>query len=125
METNQLVSCYFNLHKKVFSVKQGRHPIEHFDWVLLSDCSFRVRESGRQRVLQEKRRGVHAYVKGKVIIGSKTNENFLLEIPKYQEEYRIRYNPYLHGYFFFANNENPIYECEECLLINKKIYKTK
>ncbi len=121
------VSCYFNLHKQVFSVKQGRNPVEHFNWLLLRNCSFLVRESGRQRVLMEKRKGVHAFVKGIFDCGNRILENdfSLIQdlLPNLTEDIRIRYNPYLYGYFFEAKSLKPIYNCDICLLINKSIYR--
>ena len=63
------VFVYYNLHKKTFSVKaldgsrKGR-VVYHADEVLLSDCQFKVSEPGRQRVLSERRKNVHAGVVG-------------------------------------------------------------
>lgn len=63
------VFVYFNLHKKCFSVKalegamKGR-VIAHRHDVLLYDATFKVSEAGRQRVLREKKKNVHAGVCG-------------------------------------------------------------
>tara|TARA_Y100001951_G_scaffold104784_1_gene117735 strand:+ start:1711 stop:2142 length:432 start_codon:yes stop_codon:yes gene_type:complete len=63
------VYVYFNLHKKVFSVKaleganKGR-VIAHAECVKLRDCTFKVSEAGRQRVLREQKKYVHAGVVG-------------------------------------------------------------
>jgi len=60
---------YFNLHRKCYSIKalEGRYKgrvVAHADRVLLRDVTFKVSEAGRQRVLQEKRKNVHAGVVG-------------------------------------------------------------
>lgn len=120
------VSCYFNLHKKVFSVKQGRAPVEHFSWLLLRACSFHVRESGRQRVLLEKRKNVHSFVRGELVTSNKDEKNlpywFNRVSPLLNDDIRIRYNPYLYGYFFEATTLNPVYSCDLALLFNKQIF---
>ncbi len=68
----QKVAVYFNLHKKVFSIKalsgefKGR-VIAHSEYVELENCKFKVSEAGRQRVLREKRKNVHAFVTGDLV----------------------------------------------------------
>ena len=63
------VYVYFNLHKKCFSVKalEGNCKglvVAHTDTACLKDVTFKVSEAGRQRVLKEKRKNVHAGVVG-------------------------------------------------------------
>ena len=63
------VFVYFNLHKKCWSVKALSGPdkgrvIDHVKAVSLYDAEFRVSEAGRQRVLRDKRKNVHAGVVG-------------------------------------------------------------
>jgi hypothetical protein len=63
------VFVYFNLHRKVWSVKALNGPrrgsvIHHANFVRVRDASFRVSEAGRQRVLREGRKNVHAGVVG-------------------------------------------------------------
>ena len=63
------VFVYFNLHKKCLSVKalegesKGR-VIAHADSVELVNATFKVSQAGRQRVLRERRKNVHAGVVG-------------------------------------------------------------
>lgn len=63
------VFVYFNLHKKVWSVKalegefKGR-VIRHTTSFTVTDCKFKVSEAGRQRVLRDKRKNVHAGIVG-------------------------------------------------------------
>lgn len=57
------VMVYRNLHKKAWSVKQGT-VIFHCNTIVLRDVEFSVCEGGRQRVLREKKKYVHAFVKG-------------------------------------------------------------
>lgn len=83
------VYVYFNLHKKVWSVKALDGPnkgkvIRHSSEVSLIDAQFRVSEAGRQRVLREQRKNVHAGVVGYLAPFS--------EIPNNSKQ--LRYNPY-------------------------------
>lgn len=60
---------YFNLTRKVWSIKalDGPHRgrvVAHATYVQLRDVECRVSEAGRQRVLREKRKNVHAGLVG-------------------------------------------------------------
>jgi len=60
------VEVYWNLHKNCFSVrscKTGR-VIAHTKAVDIKDAKFVVRQAGRRKVLQEKKKNVHAFVRG-------------------------------------------------------------
>lgn len=87
------VRVYFNLHKKRFSIQHkvnGRwRLLSHADRVELIDVQFKVYETGRQRVLREKAKNVHAYVIGR------------LEPHAHDESTMrgARYNPYHAGHF--------------------------
>jgi hypothetical protein len=63
------VAVYYNLHRRLFSVKALEGPnkgrvIAHRESVALTDVTFKVREAGRQRVIREGRKNVHAFVIG-------------------------------------------------------------
>ena len=60
------VEVYFNLHKHVFSVRSARsgRVILHTDRVHIRNPEFVVRQGGRQRVLKERKKNVHAFVRG-------------------------------------------------------------
>ena len=59
---------YFNLHKKVFSIKLRGKVREHTDWAIVlpnaEKVEFVVSEAGRQRVLRTGKKNVHAQVQG-------------------------------------------------------------
>lgn len=59
------VFVYFNLHRKCWSIKAMEGPrkgrvIGHADYVDLACVEWKVSEAGRQRVLREKKKNVHA-----------------------------------------------------------------
>lgn len=88
----QRVKVYYNLHKKVWSVltktPRGWRLYDHADQVCLTDVTWKVSEAGRQRVLREKRKNVHAFA-----IGT------LLESTPIRDFQPVRYNPYECGSF--------------------------
>ena len=62
------VDVYKNLHKDIWSVrnrKTGR-VITHKKLVHVRDASFVVQPAGRNKVLAEKRKNVHAFVRGQL-----------------------------------------------------------
>ena len=63
----------------------------HMDGITLQNVSFTVSESGRQRVLREKVKNVHAHVHGFI--------KFEVAIEMGDEGYPLRYNPYQYSQF--------------------------
>ena len=82
------VYVYRNLHKKCLSVKQGGIVRCHAENVVLKDCKFIVSEAGQRRVRSEKKKNVHAFVKGHVSTARRA-----LELLDFGWE-SVYYNPY-------------------------------
>lgn len=80
---------YFNLHKNVFSVKYKGKVIAHLTNFYGKDCEFRVSEKGRERVLKEKKKNVHAYVVCSTFIDTPLLSKLYLE-----NQGKVKYNPY-------------------------------
>ncbi len=84
---------YFNLHKRLFSVQEKVNGqwkvIGHTDDITLYNVTFKVSEAGRQRVLREKKKNVHAFVEGTLSPSPLQCHSPLT----------IRYNPYKSGSF--------------------------
>lgn len=93
------VRVYYNLNKQCWSIQQNGLVIKHLSSCLLTNASFKVYESGRQRVIKERRKNVHAYVIGEIAV---ENPLFLL----YKTAKEITYNPYKQGFFYYKGNEN-------------------
>lgn len=83
------VRIYFNLRTKTLSLqtkvngqwKVTAHPFTAY----LKNVKFKVSEAGRQRVLQQRRKNVHAFVTGELIDS----------LPKNYDKFdSARYNPY-------------------------------
>jgi hypothetical protein len=90
------VFVYRNLNFKCLSVMQDGIVRCHVDNVVLEDCEFRVSKAGQRKVRDEKRKNVHAKVKGMVV----ANPSEILSLgwnPVY-------YNPYKTDEFTDTSN---------------------
>lgn len=110
------VKVYYNLHKHCFSVvslnkENYGKVIDHVRDITLENAQFKVSEAGRQRVLREKRKNVHAFVVG-TISGKKINERAR----------EATYNPYKFSTFVYKCKEDPIHEARIVRLSDKRIF---
>lgn len=83
----QKVLVYKNLHNGLYSLMcpKSRRVLAHGTDFRLTDCHFRVSEAGRQRVIKEQRKNVHAFVLG---ILTDSEQLGRVRIP-------VKYNPYV------------------------------
>jgi hypothetical protein len=98
------VFVYYNLRKHVWSVKALEGPdkgrvIAHNRYVILRNAYGKVSQAGRERVLREKRKNVHAGIVGEMDFGTAVG------IP--QTLYKVTYNPYKYDSFVYAGSEEP------------------
>lgn len=109
------VEVYWNIKKKIYSVRslerenKGR-VIKHTNKLFLKDVNFVVQEGGRQRVLKEKSKNVHAFIRGTISKNRKiTGES-------------ITYNPYKYSTFVQRKDQKPIFSARFARLLvkNKK-----
>ena len=114
---------YFNLHKKCFSVvalegeNKGR-VIAHRQSIILHDVEFKVSEAGRQRVIREQRKNVHACCVGRWEGEMGENSTLPMSTKKPQP---VTYNPYKYSSFVCKETEQPIYQAKVALLKDKQI----
>lgn len=104
MNMDKPVEVYFNLHKKCLSVKQNGKVVAYTNQIALRDVTFKVSEAGRQRVIKEQRKNVHATVRG-ILAGPNTAF-------RRTGRTHVGYNPYKMGSFYEKGNEQPIHEAE-------------
>jgi hypothetical protein len=87
------VRVYRNLHRKCFSVQAKNAKgnwivMAHLNDLVLVAARFRVSECGRQRVIRDKAKNVHAFVYGRV-------ESLQVGIiPFPLDNHGVSYNPY-------------------------------
>ena len=97
---NKNVEVYYNLHKKCLSVRKRGLVIDHVSSILLKNAEFVVQPAGRKRVVKEKRKNVHAYIRGeRVAVASFDGKSE-----------RITYNPYKHKSFVSVETGKPVYK---------------
>ena len=103
------VEVYFNLHKKTFSVRSAKSGkvLLHTDEVHIENPEFVVRQSGRERVLREGKKNVHAFVRGDATFFRYTNRPMLDT---------LTYNPYKYAYFVDKQTEEPVYKASRAWL---------
>jgi len=76
--------------------------IQHLAAVYLKNCTYKVSQAGRQRVLREKRKNVHAMVVGELVTQS---DNF----PQSKQGFRpVYYNPYKVSTFVDRETQEPL-----------------
>ena len=64
VDPSRKIEVYRNLHKKCWSVRQAGLVKFHCHRVNLKQCSFVVQPAGHAKVIREKKKNVHAFVRG-------------------------------------------------------------
>ena len=120
------VEAYYNLHKNVLSVRRGGRVQLHTEALELDNVKFVVQPAGREKVLKEKRKNVHAFVRGNYKCSGKNARlsNWLWK--------RVRYNPYKFKTFMVVAPAErwlgprpllvPIHEAKRVIIKNKEIW---
>lgn len=107
------VFCYRNLHKKgvVWSVKDTSTGlvVDRATTVHISGAQLRVSKKGRDRVLKEKRKNVHAGIVGVRIKKSPPNLKWV----------RVTYNPYKTDSFVICGDDIPVLNAKYVKLTKK------
>lgn len=109
----QVVDVYRNLHRKCWSVRHRGIVRSHCDTVTLGEATFCVSEAGRQRVLRERRKNVHAVVRGTLVVFDGVVGDGSLEVV---------YNPYKGGTFRYALTDAPVHGARFVYLHNGKVW---
>lgn len=107
---------YRNLHKDCYSVRKKGKVIAYETRLFLLDATFAVQPAGRQKVLDQKRKNVHAFVRGNFKIYPED-----LTVPL-ETSKLVSYNPYKFGYFYFVETGLPIYEAPLAYFNDKGVY---
>jgi hypothetical protein len=103
------VQVYRNLKFRdriVYSIRDTKTGLVlgHASNLLLSGCKFNVNQRGRERVLKERKKNVHAYVEGHFGIIHAGDDRI------FSEGTKIQYNPYTNSYFEMVDCGEPIVE---------------
>tara|TARA_Y100001951_G_C11068087_1_gene144543 strand:+ start:91 stop:516 length:426 start_codon:yes stop_codon:yes gene_type:complete len=93
VDPSRKIEVYRNLHKDCWSVRQKGIVRFHCYKVHLRDCEFVVQPAGRAKVLREKKKNVHAFVRGHLCDVCDSN-------PHWEDDLytciwdEVEYNPY-------------------------------
>lgn len=109
------VFIYFNLHRKLWSIKALQGPdkgrvIGHTECFTVLDAEFKVSEAGRQRVLREKRKNVHAGVVGQLV--GRTGHYL---------DKSVTYNPYKYNSFVDRQTEMPVHKASVVTAVGRQV----
>ena len=108
------VDVYYNVTKKCLSVRYKGKVIDHVPVVRLLNAKFIVSEPGRKRVLDQKRKNVHAVVRGEMAL-----EKWSFDFAKAIE---ATYNPYKYSTFVERGTERAITEAKDVFINHRSIY---
>lgn len=108
IDADKPVEVYKNLHKGCWSVRQDGIVRFHTDYITLKLVQFRVGQKGRERVIREKAKNVHAFVKG-FLCQAKEIDGALGEDQKWDT---VSYNPYKGDSFFNRTNERKVFSSD-------------
>lgn len=108
IDFNKQVKIYKNLHNGLFSVMQNNLVVAHIESFILDNVIFKVNESGRQKVLKEKKKNVHAFVTGYIKEINCSDDDIIIS----NWHTQVRYNPYIASAFFIGVNKTPITKTE-------------
>ena len=109
---NTWVEVYYNLHKKTFSVRHAGRVWFHTNVLTLRNCKFAVQPAGRAKVLKEKKKNVHAFIRGFFVRGDDHTNHRMLHAQQ------AMYNPYKTSTFVNVNSGEPVYEADMVYLNN-------
>ena len=91
-----MIDTFFNLHERMFSVR-SIYGTFHTPAMIVYEPRFVVQPAGRMRVLREKRKNVHAFVR------ADRNNMYPQPFSRWtgtKDEVEVSYNPYKAGHFF-------------------------
>ena len=101
LDINKPVYVYRNLHKKCWSIKQNNIVIAHCTNITLYKVTTKVSDAGRAKVLLERKKNVHAFIRGYVYSD--------IDVVLVDELY---YNPYTVSSFVDKVTNKPILTAE-------------
>ena len=116
VEIGQIVEVYRNLNvSNAFSIRCAKTKLvlAHCTNVTLQNTKFVVSEKMRQRVLNDKRRNVHAFIRGELV-------SYNHAIPTDLKP--VYYNPYKTETFIMSDTKEPVYEAGMVFVEGKYAY---
>jgi hypothetical protein len=119
------VKVYRNLNNDCLSIVKDGLVNGYAQYVELTDVTFEVNEKGRQRVLQERRKNVHAYVCGKILYGDMRNGDdiqAIYDLIESQGYKRVVYNPYKYDGFVVCETGKKVEKANFAIVVMDRVY---
>lgn len=111
------IRIYRNLNNGTMSVqaKEGKSwkVVGHVTEAIVSGVVFKIQEGGRQRVIRDQCKNVHAWGEG--VLLSRVDESILAPIP-------LGYNPYTDSTFLQRGTQHPIHTCKYLVVRNNLVF---
>jgi hypothetical protein len=127
-----LCDCYLNLNKPGYlSIRAAEGPdkgrvVGYVSAIELAGCTFRVSEAGRQRVIRERCKNVHASVRGRIVQSSSEeapSSSLVARLGNLMANGGIdtTFNPYFTPTFIDRESKRPVYAAQTVVIIGKKV----
>jgi len=68
------IEVYKNVTRKCLSIRQGGRVVLHTDYICLKNVVYKVSQVGRERVIREQKKNVHAFTRGLIVDPQTINE---------------------------------------------------
>jgi len=101
------VRVFKNPVRDCYTIMQGFKVLASARQVRLRDATFTVRETGRQKMLREGKRTVHAWINGLLV--DYTHDDEARNLARLDGR-RVGYNPHRAGNFMDRDNDTPVTE---------------
>jgi hypothetical protein len=116
---HEKVRIYRNLNNGRMSiqakVRESWKVVGHVQNAILQDVQFRISEAGRQRVIRDGCKNVHAWGEGILLAEFDTSINAAID---------LTYNPYLNATFIQRDTDIPIMQCRFLVVRSNRVYVT-
>ena len=114
---DQKIRIYRNLNNGTMSIQQkidkSWKVTGHVTACVVKDVRFVISESGRQRVIRDGRKNVHAYGEG-ILLGEADDDIYA--------PYSLAYNPYTDASFLDRNSRRSIERCSFLVVRNNLVF---
>mgnify|MGYP003110813351 CR=1 FL=1 len=125
------VEVYYNLHKKCLSVRDRKTGlvVKHTHAIRIVSkkghygrIDFSVSEKGRKKVLETRRKNVHATVRGYVHDLGKVKSLEERKARKPKTLRQVTYNPYKYESFVDVKTKEPVHYARDVFIDGQKVY---
>jgi len=120
IDRERVVKVYRNLHahspEEKWSIQQDGKVVAHAESLVLSGVEFKVSQKGRQRVLRERVKNVHAFLIGKLSCSDRA------EAVASSGGSKVIYNPYHCGTFITYEGGFPVSFSHEVFLTSEGVF---